>query len=168
MAYSDYGGYAYRNGKRMPERSDCKITPLGIVKEPEFHVIIGEKPIYICLYKQTYISYRDVERERDLILLVKDKDAIDEYLGKLYINSEKLRKANKPLLMDGFGYKTTVWWKEEDNIYQYIRAEHCEGTIWHGWSGYGVGAGLEDGSRGYSTKDREKTLLSIWPDAIKE
>jgi hypothetical protein len=29
MAYSDYGGYAYRNGKRVTERSDATITPDG-------------------------------------------------------------------------------------------------------------------------------------------
>jgi hypothetical protein len=29
MAYSDYGGYAYRNGKRVENRSDCTITPEG-------------------------------------------------------------------------------------------------------------------------------------------
>ena len=26
MAYSDYGGYAYKNGKRVVERSDAVIT----------------------------------------------------------------------------------------------------------------------------------------------
>ena len=29
MAYSDYGGYAYRNGERVRERSDYTITPDG-------------------------------------------------------------------------------------------------------------------------------------------
>lgn len=167
MAYSDYGGYAYRDGIRLPERSDCKITPLGVMKASEWHVIIGDKPIYICLYKQTYVSYWDDEKELDLVPLVKDQDVIDEYLGRRFINSEKLRKAKKPLILDGLGYKTTIWWLDEDNIYQYVRAEHQNGTIWHGWSGYGVGAGLEDESRGHSTKEREKTLLSLWPDAIK-
>ena len=29
MAYSDYGGYAYRNGERVDDRSDATITPDG-------------------------------------------------------------------------------------------------------------------------------------------
>jgi hypothetical protein len=31
MAYSDYGGYAYRNGKRVEDRSDATISPDGDV-----------------------------------------------------------------------------------------------------------------------------------------
>ena len=29
MAYSDYGGYVYRNGERVEERSDWTFTPDG-------------------------------------------------------------------------------------------------------------------------------------------
>jgi hypothetical protein len=31
--------------------------------------------------------------------------------------------------------------------------EQSNGTVWHGFSGYGVGAGLEDAGYGYSTND---------------
>jgi hypothetical protein len=38
--------------------------------------------------------------------------------------------------------------------------------VWHGWSGYGVGAGLEDCGYGYSTEDREDVLRALWPESI--
>ena len=88
MAYSDYGGYAYKNGKRVIERSDAIIAPdvetvpgmypgwaliiQGYDKDeamslrqnnPNGHVVIGDDPVYIGMYKQSSIRlwYKDNE-----------------------------------------------------------------------------------------------------------
>ena len=42
MAYSDYGGYAYRNGKRVEARSDATISPEGDVFGSPSYVLDGE------------------------------------------------------------------------------------------------------------------------------
>lgn len=36
-----------------------------------------------------------------------------------------------------------------------------DGVVWTGFSGYGVGAGLEDAGYGYSTEEREDKLLKF-------
>lgn len=39
-------------------------------------------------------------------------------------------------------------------------------TFWHGWSGYGVGAGLEDAGYGYSTDEREERLWELFEHPV--
>ncbi len=34
MAYSDYGGFGYRNGEKVIERSDAVLTPEGMKSTP--------------------------------------------------------------------------------------------------------------------------------------
>ena len=55
---------------------------------------------------------------------------------------------------------------DEDNYYVYARLTQPDGNVWHGWSGYGVGAGLEDAGYGFSTADRESKLRDLWPESI--
>ena len=61
MAYSDYGGYAYLNGIHITERSDTSIK-IDSTTEIDGHVVLGDGPIYIVLYKQYAIIYRGGER----------------------------------------------------------------------------------------------------------
>jgi hypothetical protein len=176
MAYSDYGGYAYRNGARVVERSDATITPegdtfgtpgvypgFGMIAEgvdhddvmkriqwPSGHALIGDGPLYLVLRKTHVSAYRGHER-LDLDL---DREYDDE--------SVELRKSAE---IDGV--KIEVVYTIEDNYYVYARLTQPDGTLWHGWSGYGVGAGLEDADYGYSTPDREDRLLKLFPEAIK-
>lgn len=112
MAYSDYGGYAYKNGERVEERSDYTIMPDGtgvgtpgawrgfaaiaagasheevnaIVSRPQHHVVLGDGPILVGLHKQTStLIYRSAE-ELDAIdfLAPECADAFSsyEYEGK--------------------------------------------------------------------------------------
>ena len=80
MAYSDYGGYAYRNGVRVIDRSDAVITDTAesvpgvypgfafvaqgmspddasreMHENPHGHAVLGEGPLYVALYKQSDI-----------------------------------------------------------------------------------------------------------------
>lgn len=198
MAYSDYGGYAYRNGRRVPERSDATINPNGDVfgspgmwpgfaaylaggkdeyekrlNWPSGHVVLGDGPIYVVLYKQSSISvHRGPERLDELALLKgMPPEALEHWTdndGNAYqmLNAEYFEASAKPCVFEVDGCLLEAFFRIEDNYYQYAKLTQPNGTIWHGWSGYGVGAGLEDCGYGYSTNDREETLRRLWPESI--
>lgn len=187
MSYSDYGGYAYKNGTRVEDRSDAVITgtaetvpgmypglalalqgvdnPSEIIwNNPHGHVVLGDGPLYVGLYKQSSTwswlgkqelnmrEYTDLSPENyyewgDLDL--------DKVLGQMI----------KYALPGGTLY---VMYEEDDNYYQYARLDQSDGNVWHGWAGYGVGAGLEDCGYGYSTSEREQRLKDIWEDSVHD
>lgn len=198
MAYSDYGGYAYRNGERVVERSDYTIAPdgdnfgtpgswpgfammaAGLSQEevqkriqwPHGHAVLGDGPIYVVLYKQSSVRVFKIPDELDVVDLVtgplhtrsyKDGEGKD----RKCLSSAPYIENEEPCVIEVDGWKLTVRFMEEDNFYVYARLEQPDGAIWHGWSGYGVGAGLEDCGYGFSTSERERTLTAFWPDAIK-
>ena len=103
----------------------------------------------------------------DLTRLVVDPPdgLIAEHKGKIYLSGIDVEGMVYFRLPTAHLY---VNWIHEDNYYQYARLEMQSGDIWHGWAGYGVGAGLENCGYGYSTEEREETLLGIWSDAIKD
>lgn len=194
MAYSDYGGYAYRNGERVESRSDATISPEGDVfgspglwpgfaailaggqeeyekrkNWPTGHVVLGDGPIYVILYKQSCVRvYRGLE-ELDKVSLLKGmppKAVYEwEYGGESgrSINEDYFKETETCCVLDVDGWKLEVFFREEDNHYQYARLTQPDGNVWHGWSGYGVGAGLEDSGYGYSTSDREENLWMLFP-----
>lgn len=198
MAYSDYGGYAYRNGVRVEDRSDCTITPEGDtygtpgsypgfallgagmdiadVKKrldwPSGHAVLGDGPIYVVLYKQSaLLLHRGPERLNEIDhLSTQGEGVIETWVDKdgkthRWIDTDKFKLSELPceFLIDGV--KVTVFWRIEDNHYQYVKVEQPDGVVWTGWSGYGVGAGLEDAGYGYSTEDREDMLAELFPAA---
>ena len=60
------------------------------------------------------------------------------------------------------GCKVELIYTQEDNYYVYARLTQPDGNVWHGLSGYGVGAGLEDAGYGYSTSEREIMLWELF------
>jgi hypothetical protein len=174
MAYSDYGGYAYRNGTRIEERSDATITPEGdtygtpgsypgfallasgvahdeVMKRtqwPSGHAVLGDGPVYLVLRKTYATLYRGPE-QRDF--------PIDR--GDCVEN-----EVRRTIELDGC--KVELIYTQEDNHYVYARLTQPDGNVWHGWSGYGVGAGLEDCGYGFSTSEREDTLAKYWPESM--
>jgi hypothetical protein len=198
MAYSDYGGYAYRNGQRVAERSDATISPDGDVfgspgmwpgfaayaaggKEeyekrrewPSGHVVLGDGPIYVVLYKQSYVSIHRGPDGLDELVLLKDMtpDAVATWTDKegkthRWLNTDYFRNSETHCAFEVDGWLLEVFFREEDNHYQYAKLTQPDGNLWHGWSGYGVGAGLEDAGYGYSTEDREDVIRSLWPESI--
>jgi hypothetical protein len=177
MAYSDYGGYAYRNGKRVESRSDATIKPDGdtfgtpgmypgfaqlaagvshkqVMAQmdwPSGHAILGDGPVYVVLRKQWATVYRGPERLDLPIDRQEYQDPVDERYE-----------------VEVDGYKIEVVLTYEDNFYVYTKVTQPDGNVWHGWSGYGVGAGLEDAGYGFSTCDREEKLVELWPGSIVE
>ncbi len=196
MAYSDYGGYAYRNGVRVEERSDCTITPEGdtfgtpgmwpgfamlmagmerdeVLKRTEWphgHAVLGDGPLYVVLYKQSTVQiYRGFEQLDPMDFVVGDAPIKEyEYDGqrRRYVDHYAACDIETPVVFEVDGVRIVVHWIEEDNYYQYVRVEQPDGVVWCGWSGYGVGAGFEGGSREYSSRERDASLLGYWPDAI--
>ena len=198
MAYSDYGGYAYRNGKRVETRSDATISPDGDVfgspgmwpgfaayaaggKDeydkrrdwPSGHAVLGDGPIYAVLYKQSGLSIHRGPERLDELALLKDMppEAVTNWTdqdGKLHqwLNADHFKTSEERCVFEVDGWRLDVFFRIEDNHYQYAKLTQPDGNVWHGWSGYGVGAGLEYGGHGYSTEDREAVLRELWPESI--
>ena len=170
MAYSDYGGYAYRNGERVEERSDATITPDGDtfgtpgcwpgfamiaagvphdevqkrIEWPSGHAVLGDGPVYLVLRKTYATLYRGPEAQ-------------DLPIGRDDYDADEVRR-----MVELDGCKVELIYTQEDNYYVYARLTQPDGNVWHGWSGYGVGAGLEDAGYGYSTSEREIMLWELF------
>jgi hypothetical protein len=142
MAYSDYGGYAYKNGVRVEGRSD---TSIG---KASGHVVLGDGPAYVALLKSDCVRMYCDDKEIDLPLSVRD------YEKKRHVSFAHS------------GYLLEVIRTYEDNSYIYAKLKQPDGAVWHGWSGYGVGAGLEDCGYGFSTAEREEKIRALFPGAI--
>ena len=82
------------------------------------------------------------------------------------INTDHFRETEDCCVFEVDGWRLEVLFRIEDNHYQYAKLAQPDGNVWHGWSGYGVGAGLEDAGYGYSTSDREHMLMQLWPESI--
>lgn len=180
MAYSDYGGRVFRNGERREDRCDAVLSPEGIKSTPGqwpgwtlpegrdlggYHVILGDGPIFVTLYKQSSITvFRLAEKvELEAIGSNVPADRFEEYDGKQYLNAPfGFVNDTEPTVFEIDGHRLEVRWTNEDNYYCYVRLTQPDGTVWTGWSGYGVGAGLEDGDHGYDSDERDAMLVEIF------
>lgn len=175
MAYSDYGGFAYKNGIKVLDRSDVAFNAGDLKSSPgswpgwyfpedqigqSCHVILGDGPIYVGLYKQTHIFVWNKGIEVALIDFFANEDVrIDEYGG---IDIDSYRDAETPAIFEINGHKIEIYWLETDNYYQFIRLTQPDGVEWTGFSGYGVGAGLESGAHGFDTDSVEAKLFELF------
>ena len=196
MAYSDYGGYGYKNGERVVARSDAVITDKarsqpgmfpgfafaaqGLsaseaaktrYKNPNGHVVLGDSPLYVGLYKQAGVSVWHEDREIELGECENDCPAefIDSYDDRKCINGYEIADADEEICVRfklPSGARMDVAWTHEDNYYQFVRLDMPNGDLWAGWSGYGVGARLENAGYGFSTQACEDRLEQLWPDAV--
>ena len=187
MAYSDYGGYGYRNGDRVEARSDAVLSLEGIWatpgmypgfadpemwKNPEehapyYHVILGDGPIFVGLYKQSGLYIHRLSEKLDLLSLCVSEAPPVYKSGKYppYLDvPHGLHELGREMLeFEVDGHRIRAHWLETDNYYLFVRLEQPDGTVWTGFSGYGVGAGLEDCGYGYSTSDCIGLLEELFP-----
>lgn len=158
MAYSDYGGYAYKNGERVVERSDWTLTPDGgfespgmwpgfgaiiagmdaeeaqkIRSYPSGHAVIGSGPVYVTMYKQNNIH---VYHNMDLLF---EPEPILDYC-EVEDNDDYGYWSNTRFMGYDLRYRSVFI----DNYYIFAQLVEPDKTIWTGFSGYGVGAGLEE------------------------
>lgn len=189
MAYSDYGGYGHRNGVLVIERSDCVVTPEGgtlgtpgvypgyagvPVQWPSGHVILGDGPVYAVLYKTSLYLYLGQQMLETHLYLVDPRpgsteswtytDSDGETKTETCLNTQWYRDSESVAVFRVEGHEIEAVFTTEDNDYVYVKLTQPDGTLWHGWSGYGVGAGHED----YYVDDRRNRMLAdLWPEAIK-
>lgn len=183
MAYSDYGGYAYRNGLRIEARSDAVLSPEGIKSTPgawpgwaypegrnggSYHVLLGDGPIFVGLYKQSVLEIHRLGEKINVVDAAVNlpPEAIEEYSGTRYLNTDHFKSLMEPCVFEIDGCKITAHFVLDESHYLFVRLEQPDGAVWHGWSGYGVGAGLEHADYGFSTESQNDRLLAFWPDAI--
>lgn len=194
MAYSDYGGYAFKNGQRVIERSDFTISPDGTgfgtpgswpgfamiadgvpheevkkrIEWPHYHAALGDGPIFVGLYKQSGLHVHRLGEEIDLLTIAAQELKTGEFEGKKYFDSWAYKSSDpEPVRFEVDGHKITAHFLEDDNHYLFVQLEQPDGSVWHGWSGYGVGAGLEDGDHGFSTEEQNERLCQFFPGAIR-
>lgn len=182
MAYSDYGGYAYKNGTRVVERSDAVLTPEGLKSTPgawpgwsleegrsggSHHVILGDENVYVTMYKQSSLGILSLNEPINLLELMRQTypESIKKYTFEGHENEEYVdwdMYQDKMVTLEISNHKLEIYREESDNYYQYVRLTQPNGDVWTGFSGYGVGAGLENAGYGFSTSDQEKRLRDLF------
>ena len=196
MAYSDYGGYGYRNGHRVVERSDAVITDTfesvpgmypgfaailqGVNpnetnrhEHPNGHVVLGDGPLYVGLYKQSnvwaWLGDRRLGSSIHNVPVDLGHNLPQEFMREWGFENGDFADSGhmEPVEFRLPGGRLFVAWRQTDNLYQLARLEQDDGTVWTGWSGYGVGAGLE-GSEWHPQSEAhvDSLLTEAWPDAI--
>lgn len=165
MAYSDYGGYAYRNGKLALDGCDVSLPDnSGMI-----HVLLGDESLRLGLYKQLggalYWKNRKVGKVYYDIWGNCFCSGVDGYTEWDTVEEgDSLTLGVYRIVMHHT--EITVCYVDSDNYYQYAQLRQPNGTIWAGFSGYGVGAGFENG--GYaSTDDCIARLKSEFPESFK-
>lgn len=194
MAYSDYGGYAYKNGELRKDFCDVtlykerdpdptKHYPLFFGENrdkvfPGMHVSLGDMEARLGLYKQSSFEFwlDGKELAPFEILSEQSKQEVPDYKatytkddGTPYLNTDAFMEAEKPAVFEFGEFKAEIFWEVTDNHYQYARLTQPDGSIWTGFSGYGVGSGLEDSEyHPFSTDSNIKRLKEIFPDNISQ
>lgn len=186
MAYSDYGGYSYRNGVLMRDWCDTiigheqssdptKHWPMFFGRDradaPAVHVSLGDQEVRVGLYKQSMLYLYENGRRLDPLMVLDDtsKAAVPEYEEQYdkgeppYLCISAFRDTRVPALFHIRDYRIECYWEVTDNFYQYCRLTQPDGTIWTGFSGYGVGSGLETAGYGFSTEDHVARLRELFP-----
>ena len=191
MAYSDYGGFAYRNGERIIGRSDCAICDDGFMASPGiwpgwvkiakavkggqdlekarqaiatcemFHVLLGDGPITIGMYKQSHISVWRQKTAEPLSSHGISSAFMSDYAEGNYLRVDDCCDKG-PYTFYFEGDCLTLIYEQTDNYYSFVEWKQNDGVVWHGFSGYGVGAGFEDCQYGYSTQDCEDRLFELF------
>lgn len=169
MAYSDYGGFGFKNGVRDDSMCDINVDLATGVKvgEPGIwpgfvahmqgqpqpkgisgHVILQHGPVCVQLYKQGWTLHRFTKKVLSVYDLYDPQNDEAEF-------RMEVREFD--------GYKVSCVKVEADNTYALAEVICPDGTILHGASGYGVGCGLESGEHGYSSGILEELLRDTFP-----
>lgn len=118
MAYSNWGGYVYRNGERVPENEDAEFG------DRMYHVILGNGRIRLCGYKSFPV-----------LLVDGDKRNLAPYAVVLEFPTKGEGK------IDGYKFG---WEQQEYPEKVDLWLIEPDGTRWTGFSGYAMGAGWWD------------------------
>lgn len=163
MSYGEYGGRVYRDGVRIPIREDAPIRAGGF----GCHAVLGDGRVRLGLYKQSdlfvYLDGKRLDVTKLLAGTLEGEAAIIlEGLNSNVLNTEVFRRNGVPCVMEAGGCRIEVFFTSEDNFYQYARLTQPDGTVWLGWSGYGVGTGDDAYYGDYSAAERDKRLMELF------
>lgn len=145
MAYGNYGGNVFRNGIRMKSHEDqtpyCEQVLVSGYHQAfgrqegtnPHHAVLGEKRIRFCAYKASPVLYLDgVEVALDSYRQRFDDDDEDGDTDYYAPGSGDL---------DGYHFE----WRVDDSPERVdLVLREPDGTLWTGFSGYGMGAGYEE------------------------
>ncbi|MFW6015274.1 MAG: hypothetical protein ACOCRK_02405 [bacterium] len=182
MAYSNWGGHAYKNGKKIIERSDCQLSGKEIQSTPgiypgfihgldnrSFHVIMGDQDLLIGLYKVDILFiYEDCQKE---IIDIIDRDRYSYCIDETKIDNETIEFFNKDkftydniLDINYKGHNIQIVWHDDPCEYVTVKMLQNNKDIWIGYSGMYIGAGY------YNEKEDnlvENQILDFWNKKIK-
>lgn len=186
MAYSDYGGLAYKNKELRTDHCDVILFSEGDPdpkkhypyffgenrdgKFPNAHVSLGDQDMRVMLYKQSWfeIWYKGEKLDPFELLTTGSKRAVKDFEtdykddnDKPYFNSDAFLEKEKKAIFKFKKYKIELFWEHTDNYYIYGKLTQPDKSVWIGFSGYGIGNGLDD-SYGYSTKEKEDRMFEIF------
>lgn len=150
MAYGDYGGYSYVNG--ILDLEKCDKAHNGRM----FHSLAGDEKdeILIGLYKQSHseIFIKGLE-------FIAENHMIKKYCKNIF----KFKGIQITIIREEtdnyYQYAEVLVFKDEDAYCNFFSADDIK-TAYHGFSGYGVGKGLEDSGYGFDTFEIEERLFS--------
>ena len=157
---------------------------------PNGHVVLGDDTIYVGLYKQdvggVWIDgvkydvanlFKDYQKEK---YLTNDGWFIpsyfvgeyyeDDYEGMGIVRTSGFVRALKlNFWLKDDRYELNLIWKYLDNLYVYARLKDTKvGSVWTGFSGYGVGAGLEDVKKEWGENAPNESTQDVIDDMNRE
>lgn len=134
MAFGDYGGMAFLNGRLRVDR--C-----GWRQRLNAHVLLGDGPVWAGLFKQ---------------------DGLTIELGDCTQISGPWHGVQE-IEISLAGHRLHARWEdgEDGQSYLYVRLICPGGGVWCGFSGYGVGYDMD--GYPFSTEDRVKRLFELFP-----
>lgn len=167
MGYSQYGGMGYRNGAHVPAASDALITadlvnhgtpggfPAKDVDEKDGravggHVVIGDGPVLVSLYKHTLLVHLVVgDRFQELDLATIGVDLPEEVVivfddGTSILSQDRLVEGTDTLRFEVAGHVIEYRMIAHYRWVQHARITQPDGTVWTGFCGSEIGAGHDD------------------------
>lgn len=159
MASSDYGGYSYMNGILDLNRCDAQY------RNETYHALVGNDEIAVGLYKQLHASIYI----KDIYFSMSYNDILNISDGEILSASLYFKGAKITIIREHFDnyyqYVELLLFKDKENKNYFHEPDEIE-SYYHGFSGYGVGKGLEDAGYGYNTNEIEKRLFNYF-DILK-
>lgn len=187
MFYNNYGGRAFRNGKHIEGRNDAFITAEGVKSTPghwpgwafeearednSYHVLLGDGPIFVGLYKQATIAFQCLDKKIDLLETEHDipQSCIYELEGKPYLplTQDFFMESENPVVFKFKGYMLEIFIRLEfkEGCFIYVRLTQPDGVVWTGWNGY-TGSGHEDGNPEFSFEKHDQKLAELFSEKLK-
>lgn len=171
MSYGGHGGLGYRNGELVENASDALITPdcvnhgvpggfppadLSVIANGDTggaingHVILGDGPVMVTLYKHTLAIYLLADgrfHEQNLMTIgvdLPDGVVIDFDDGTCMLSADRLVEDTDTLRFEIEGHAIEYRMIAHPRWVQHARITQPDGTVWTGFCGNEIGAGHDE------------------------